>query len=160
MDCSPQGSSVNGIFQARILEWVALLQGIFLTPRGQTASSALADRFFTSALPGNPNKTLTLFLFISSFISLGKVLEFNLCQSCGLLHIYFVILNEILLHYSSTSCRYIQKLSDLYIYFVSISLWELLNLNSLSNLNYSLVDVLICSDSSYSFFFSSFKNGF
>ena len=31
--CSPQGSSVHGIFQARILEWVAifLLQGIFPT---------------------------------------------------------------------------------------------------------------------------------
>ena len=24
MDCSPQGSSVHGIFQARILEWVAI----------------------------------------------------------------------------------------------------------------------------------------
>ena len=33
MDCSPPGSSVLGIFQARILEWVALLQGIFLTHR-------------------------------------------------------------------------------------------------------------------------------
>ena len=33
MDCSPPGSSLHGIFQARILEWVAifLLQGIFLT---------------------------------------------------------------------------------------------------------------------------------
>ena len=33
MDCSPPGSSVLGIFQARILEWPssALLQGIFLT---------------------------------------------------------------------------------------------------------------------------------
>ena len=34
MDCSPPGSSVNGILQARMLEWVAisfLLQGIFLT---------------------------------------------------------------------------------------------------------------------------------
>ena len=31
-DCSPPGSSLHGIFQARILEWVAiLLQGIFLT---------------------------------------------------------------------------------------------------------------------------------
>ena len=25
MDCSPQGSSVHGILQARILEWVAIL---------------------------------------------------------------------------------------------------------------------------------------
>ena len=33
MDCSPPGSSVHGIFQARMLEWVAsfLLLGIFLT---------------------------------------------------------------------------------------------------------------------------------
>ena len=33
LDCSPPGYSVHGIFQARILEWVAifLLQGIFLT---------------------------------------------------------------------------------------------------------------------------------
>ena len=30
MDCSPPGSSVHGILQARILEWVAL-EGIFLT---------------------------------------------------------------------------------------------------------------------------------
>ena len=33
MDCSPPGSSVHGIFQARILEWVAVPSsgGIFLT---------------------------------------------------------------------------------------------------------------------------------
>ena len=33
MDCSPPGSSVRGISQARVLEWVChlLLQGIFLT---------------------------------------------------------------------------------------------------------------------------------
>ena len=33
MDCSPLGSSVHGIFQARILEWVAISYsgGIFLT---------------------------------------------------------------------------------------------------------------------------------
>ena len=31
MDCSPPGSSVRGIFQARILEWVAILQRTFLT---------------------------------------------------------------------------------------------------------------------------------
>ena len=33
MDCSPPGSSIHGVLQARILEWVALLQGIFLTQR-------------------------------------------------------------------------------------------------------------------------------
>ena len=30
-DCSPLGSSVHGTLQARILEWVGILQGIFLT---------------------------------------------------------------------------------------------------------------------------------
>ena len=33
MDCSPPSSSIHGILQARILEWVALLQGIFPTQR-------------------------------------------------------------------------------------------------------------------------------
>ena len=150
MDCSPQGSSVHGIFQARICEWVALFFSRGSSwPRRHTVSPGLADGFFTSAPPGKPNKTLTLFLFTSSFISLGKFLEFYLRQSYGLMHIYFVILNEILFHYSSTSCWYVQKLSNLYIYFVSISPWEVLNMNSLSNFNYSLVDALICSDSSW-----------
>ena len=31
MECSPQDSSVHGILQARILEWVAMPLGIFLT---------------------------------------------------------------------------------------------------------------------------------
>ena len=31
LDCSPPGSSVHGVLQARILEWVAILQGIFPT---------------------------------------------------------------------------------------------------------------------------------
>ena len=35
MDCTLLGSSVHGILQARILEWVALLQRIFLTQRSK-----------------------------------------------------------------------------------------------------------------------------
>ena len=31
VDCSLPGSSVNGIFQAKTMEWVAILQGIFPT---------------------------------------------------------------------------------------------------------------------------------
>ena len=33
MDCSPPGSSVHGIFQARVLEWVAIAFSV--TPSGQ-----------------------------------------------------------------------------------------------------------------------------
>ena len=29
MDCTPRGSSVHGIFQARIVEWVAISSSIF-----------------------------------------------------------------------------------------------------------------------------------
>ena len=50
MDCSPRlpGSSVYGILQARILEWVAIpfSRGSF-QPRDQTQVSSVADRFFT-----------------------------------------------------------------------------------------------------------------
>ena len=48
MNCSPPGSSVHGILQARILEWVAIL--FFREssqPRDQTWVSRIADRFFT-----------------------------------------------------------------------------------------------------------------
>ena len=53
MDCSPSGSSVHGILQARILEWGchALLQRIFPTQRWNPLlmSPALAGGFFTTS---------------------------------------------------------------------------------------------------------------
>jgi len=54
MDCSPPGSSVHGILQARILEWAAIssCKRIFLT-QGLNAilmSPALAGKFFTTSV--------------------------------------------------------------------------------------------------------------
>ena len=47
MDCSPPGSSVHGVLQARIPEWVAILfSGGFTRPRDQTGASCTAGRFF------------------------------------------------------------------------------------------------------------------
>ena len=48
MDCSPPGSSVYGILQARILEWVAIpfSRGSYW-PRDRTQVSCIAGRFFT-----------------------------------------------------------------------------------------------------------------
>ena len=48
MDCSPPGSSVHGILQATILEWVAIpfFRGSF-QPRSWTQVSCIAGRFFT-----------------------------------------------------------------------------------------------------------------
>ena len=55
MDYSPPGSSVHGISQARILEWVAIsfFKGSSQL-RDQTHVSCLADRFFTTEPPGKP----------------------------------------------------------------------------------------------------------
>ena len=48
MDCSPPGSSVHGILQARILDWVAILFSKESSwPRNETQISRIADRFFT-----------------------------------------------------------------------------------------------------------------
>ena len=48
MDCSLPGSSVHGILQARILEWVAILFSKGSSwPRDQILLSCIAGRFFT-----------------------------------------------------------------------------------------------------------------
>ena len=48
MDYSPPGSSVHGILQARILEWVAIFFSMGSSqPRDQTQVSRTVDRRFT-----------------------------------------------------------------------------------------------------------------
>ena len=48
MDCSPPGSSVHGILQARILEWVAMpFSRGSSQPRDRTQVSCIAGGFFT-----------------------------------------------------------------------------------------------------------------
>ena len=55
VDYSLPGSFVHGIFQARILEWVAIsfLRGSF-QPRDRTLVSCLAGGFSTAMPPGKP----------------------------------------------------------------------------------------------------------
>ena len=48
MDCSLPGSSIHGIFQARILEWVAIsFSSGSSQPRDQTLVSLISGRCFT-----------------------------------------------------------------------------------------------------------------
>ena len=58
MDCSPPGSSVHGILQARILEWVAIIPPGDLPDLGIEArslmSSALPAGFLPLVPPGEP----------------------------------------------------------------------------------------------------------
>ena len=61
MDCSPLGSSVHGILQAKILEWVAISPPRDLpNPEITLASPALTGRFFTTEQLGKPQKGLLL----------------------------------------------------------------------------------------------------
>ena len=58
MDCNLPGSSIHGIFQARILQWVAFSYSRESSPPTDrthiSVSPALAGRFFTTAPPGQP----------------------------------------------------------------------------------------------------------
>ena len=64
VDCSPPGSSVHGISQARVLEWVAISCSRGSSrPRDRTsslASPALAGGFFTTEPPRSPYTSLQL----------------------------------------------------------------------------------------------------
>ena len=56
MDCSPPGSSVHGIFQGRILEWIAIsFSGGSSQPKVRTQSSMLQVDSLLSEPPGNQN---------------------------------------------------------------------------------------------------------
>ena len=63
MDCSPPGSSVHGILQARKLEWAAMpFSRGSSRPRYQTHVSGIsckADGFFTTEPPGTSRKDLS-----------------------------------------------------------------------------------------------------
>ena len=56
MNCSPPGSSVHGILQARILEWVAtaLQQGIFPTQGLNPVLLHWQEDSFLTEPPGKP----------------------------------------------------------------------------------------------------------
>jgi len=71
MDCSPSGSAVHGILQARILEWVAMQSSRDIPDPGikpePLMSPALACRFFTTSAMWEQNENL-----LSSFPPRGQ----------------------------------------------------------------------------------------
>ena len=54
MDCSPPGSSVRGISQARILEWVVISFPREYSPPRVQSLTCIAGGFFTTEPPGKP----------------------------------------------------------------------------------------------------------
>ena len=59
MDCRMAGSSLHGISQARILEWVAMIPpGDLPNPGIEPAPCALTDGFFTTEPPRKPQDSV------------------------------------------------------------------------------------------------------
>ena len=70
MDCSPPGSSVHGILQARILEWGAIpFSGELPNPGIEPESPALQVESLPSGPPGKPSSS-TYYLNFPSLPSL------------------------------------------------------------------------------------------
>ena len=70
MDCSSPGSSVHGILQARILEWVAYpFSRRSSQPKNQTGVSCTAGGFFISWATRNPHSSyrFVTWWFLGSF---------------------------------------------------------------------------------------------
>ena len=86
MDCSPPGPFVHGIFQARILEWVAaLLQGIFLTQGSKLHVLHLNGfrrwGFFTTAplgISGRGEPSVNKKVYCILLLSSSSVLEIDI----------------------------------------------------------------------------------
>ena len=78
MDCSPPGSSIHGILQARILEWgvISFSRGSSW-PRDQTQVSCMASRFFTVWATTGQRWVLIPVYSLSSFTSTGKFLNLS-----------------------------------------------------------------------------------
>ena len=74
MDCSPPGSTVHGISQARILEkfTISFSRGSSRL-RDQTHISCLTGRFFTTELPGKSDILLVLSIFINKVFDVYSV---------------------------------------------------------------------------------------
>ena len=89
MDCSLPGSSVHGISQAKILEWVAISssRGSF-QPRDRTHisfnSSCMAGGFFTVELPGKLTGSISRFYSVPFFSSCFLLVILLCFESCRL----------------------------------------------------------------------------
>ena len=90
MGCSPTGSSVHGILQARIPEWVAIpFSRGSSRPRDRTHTVHLLHWQAGSlqlAPPGKPYRYIFFFILFSIMVS-HNMLKFVSCNTVGLCHL-------------------------------------------------------------------------
>ena len=85
MDCSPPGSSVHGILQARILEWVSIhFSRGSSWPTDRTQVSCIAGRFFTVWATRKTSCTnICTYFFRCTYIIVLKTVLFSLILEWG-----------------------------------------------------------------------------
>ena len=87
MDCSPPGSSVHGISQARILEWTAMPSSRGSSqPKDQicvSSVSCIGTWVFLPLVPPGRLSSSILFKIIFSFRSLQNIEQSSLCCIVG-----------------------------------------------------------------------------
>ena len=88
VDCSPPGSSIHGVLQARILEWVAVsFSRGSSQPRDLTQVSHVEADTLTSEPPGKPHRRYGEFRGYVLYVAV--LLGFTLCINPGnLLHLH------------------------------------------------------------------------
>ena len=108
LDCSPPGSSVHGILQAGILQWVTISFSRGPSqPRDWTQVSFIASRCFTSELLGKPNVLNTILK-----VKNRKLYEYRMVVSAVYPHdlvydweLWFFALSRITREYHTTYCQ-------------------------------------------------------
>ena len=92
MDWSPPGSSVHGILQARILEWVAILFSRWSSwPRDPTWVSCIAGRFFIT----EPEWSFTLYSKTTQLQLQEKAKVFTMASEV----LWVLVLHNLWLHH-------------------------------------------------------------
>ena len=82
MDCSPPASSVHGIFQARILEWIAIsFSRGSSQPRNRTQVSCIAGRFFTNWAMREISSPYLSLIFSLSLVYLFMIISILFCST-------------------------------------------------------------------------------
>ena len=128
VDCSLPGSSVHGIFQARVLEWVAIAfsQGIFLTQGSNPDLLHCRLTLYPLSHQGSPympwenhnSKRHTQPMFIAALFTIARIWK---QPRCPLFRVLFL------------------KVSRMWCACVQISAWPLNNLGTFHNLSVSML---------------------
>ena len=103
MDCSLPSSSVHGILQVRILEWVAISFSRGSSwPGNRTLVSCITSRFFPNWAMREANKVLCWFYFLNVFGN-TFVIKINASSVCALPEI---VCAPLVVHFEKQRVRY------------------------------------------------------